>query len=81
MAGYVLNSLGPTIFQAKKAVDQFGKEIEQQNKNTEKQNLLDKIKILYSVRYLQLKIIKMTRRRLLNMKIIVKHSEQGKKHI
>ena len=44
LAGYVLNSLGPTIFQAKKAVDQFGKEIEQQNKNTEKQNLLDKIK-------------------------------------
>jgi hypothetical protein len=44
LAGYVLNSLGPTIFQAKKAVDQFGNEIEQQNKKTEKENLLNKIK-------------------------------------
>ena len=44
LAGYVLNSLGPTIFQAKKAVDQFGNEIEQQNRVTEKNNLLDKIK-------------------------------------
>ena len=44
LAGYVLNSLGPTIFQAKKAVDQFGNEIEQQNRVTEKNNLLDEIK-------------------------------------
>jgi hypothetical protein len=44
LAGYVLNSLGPTIFKTKQVVEQFGNEIEQQNKKIEKENLLNKIK-------------------------------------
>ncbi len=44
LAGYALNSLGYTIFKTKQVVEQFGNEIEQQNRVTEKNNLLDKIK-------------------------------------
>jgi len=44
LAGYILNSLGPTIFKTKQAVDQFGKEIEKQNAETDVENLLKKIK-------------------------------------
>jgi uncharacterized protein YjbI with pentapeptide repeats len=44
LAGYVLNSLGPTIFQAKKAVDQFGKDVENQNKLNDEENFLKKIR-------------------------------------
>jgi len=44
LAGYALNSLGYTIFKTKQVVEQFGNEIEQQNKKTEKENLLNKIR-------------------------------------
>jgi uncharacterized protein YjbI with pentapeptide repeats len=44
LAGYVLNSLGPTIFKTKQVVEQIGKDVEKQNKKTEKENLLNKIK-------------------------------------
>ena len=44
LAGYVLTSLGPTIFKANQAVEQIGKDVENYNTKINLENLLKKIK-------------------------------------